>query len=98
MVKSCEVLQSYEVNFNLTFLKADRPTPSALTRTMALWEPVAKDDLKAYFESEIQRSIAGINEFPLEDVLVEVVSFFALPISFKKRLIRFWRRLFPAKR
>ena len=93
-----EVFQNYTVNFNLTFLKADNPTPSPLTRTMAIWEPIKKDELKTYFENEIQRSIAGINEFPLEDVAVEVVSFFALPLSLKKRFIRWWRKLFGAKR
>lgn len=98
MSVKCEVLQSYRVNFNLTFLKADKPTPTALTREMAIWEPVKKEDLKAHFENEIQRTIAGINEFPLEDVAVEVVSFFAQPVSWKKRLIRWWRKLFGAKR
>lgn len=79
-MKKCEVLQSYKVNFNLTFLKADNPSPSALTRTMAIWEPVPEEELSNHFQKELQRSIAGINEFPLEDVAIEIVSVCKVPV------------------
>lgn len=80
MQRKCEVLQSYKVNFKLTFLKADNPTPSELTRSMAIWEPVAEDKLSEHFQKELQRSIAGINEFPLEDVAIEIVSIRRVPV------------------
>lgn len=80
MQKKCEVLQSYKVDFKLTFLKADNPTPSELTRSMAIWEPIAENELSDYFQKELQRSIAGINEFPLEDVAIEIVSIRRVPV------------------
>lgn len=79
-MKRCEVLQSYKVDFKLTFLKADNPTPSELTRSMAIWEPVEEDKLSEHFQKELQRSIAGINEFPLEDVAIEIVSIRRVPV------------------
>lgn len=69
-----KVWKQYKVNFLLTFVKADNPTPLALNRVMSLLEPRDESKIKEFFERELQRSIAGINEFPIDEVIVEVIS------------------------
>ena len=74
-MKTKEESRKYKVEYLIYFLKADKPGPSfPYRKEMVLEEPVAENAIKAYFENQIARRIAGFNEFPVEDVNVQITS------------------------
>ncbi|MBQ6860539.1 MAG: hypothetical protein IJO08_02710 [Clostridia bacterium] len=74
-MKTKEKSRKYKVEYLIYFLKADKPGPSyPYRKEMVLEEPVEENAIKAYFENQIARLIAGFNEFPVEEVNVEITS------------------------
>ncbi len=74
-MKTKEKSRKYKVEYLIYFLKADKPGPSyPYRKEMVLEEPVAENAIKAHFENQIARLIAGFNEFPVEEVNVEITS------------------------
>lgn len=71
--------RSYKVDFFLTFLRADNPVPNERTRVMKLRSAVEDDKLVDYFREELRNNIAGINEFSIEDIGIEIVSVNEIP-------------------
>ena len=65
--------RKYNVEYQIYFLKADKPGPgNTYHHEMVLDQPVSEPEVKGFFEEQLARRIAGFNEYPPEEVAVEI--------------------------
>ncbi len=70
-----EKKKKYEVNFTLSFTRAEVKKASQHSKMVSVEDDLTKEECAIALANVIQSYFAGINEFPVEEVEVNVTSF-----------------------